>query len=289
MKILLSFSFALSLFASCSPEPKNNDLLYQNIIIISDMSSRLDNKPSKDLEKIHEIVTYFKNDCVKPGEKIGDNSSISFLPFSQRVIASIDLEKYKGLKEKQSFINSTGNYAKNGLSEKIIEFENKVKETYKNTRNNGLDLISILMEKIENETIIKKDTSFYNNIDTTTFKYENHIYIFTDGYLEYRDKSNNQFYFGNSEIDKVRQFCKINNLNITDALQKNNLLSLPAQKNNKNKNISLHILETHERDKNDKLQSYKYPKGQRDNEILQAVWNKWAKESGFKSFDWKKY
>lgn len=289
MKILLSFSCILSLFVSCSPEPKNNDLSYQNIIIISDMSSRLDNKPSKDLEKIHEIVTHFKTDCVKPGQKIGDNSSISFLPFSKKVTASIDLEKFKGVKKKQSFINSTGIYKKNGLSEKLVEFENKVKNTYSDTRNNGLDLISILMEKIENESIIKKDTTFSTNIDTTTFRYDNHIYIFTDGYLEYLDRSNTQFYFGNSEIEKVRQFCKTKNLTIVEAIQQNNSLSLPPLTNDKNKHISLHIMETHERDKNDKLQSYKYPKGLRDNEILQAIWKKWALESGFKSFDWKKY
>ena len=60
-------------------------------------------------------------------------------------------------------------------------------------------------------------------------------------------------------------------------------------KNKKNQLVKLHIFETHERDKNDKLQTYKYPIGQRDNEILEAVWRKWATESGFKSLEWKKY
>ncbi|MBK6888384.1 MAG: hypothetical protein IPH02_00150 [Sphingobacteriales bacterium] len=58
-------------------------------------------------------------------------------------------------------------------------------------------------------------------------------------------------------------------------------------KNAKNKYVNLHILETAERDKNTKLQTYKNPLGLRDNEILEAVWRKWALESGYKSFEWK--
>ena len=42
----------------------------------------------------------------------------------------------------------------------------------------------------------------------------------------------------------------------------------------KSKYVNLHILETHERDKNNKLQTYDNPLGLRDNEILEAVWKK---------------
>jgi hypothetical protein len=272
------------------PKAKNKSLTYQNIIILSDLSSRIDNKPPKDTIEIHKIVQYFKNECVKPGAKIGDKSSICFSSFSDRSIATIDIDKVKNLGEKQQFINSTGKYLNSGLNYQIDNFEQKVKNTYANIRNNGLDLISILNEKIENEPIIKKDTYLTDGVDTTYINYDNHIYIFTDGYLEYLNKStNNQFYFGNSEIDKIRQFCKANNVDITTALKTNHTLRLPPAKNKKNQFVNLHIAETHERDKNDKLQTYKYPTGQRDNEILEAVWKNWATESGFKSFEWKKY
>ncbi|WP_289665928.1 hypothetical protein [Flavobacterium panacagri] len=254
------------------------------------MSSRIDNKQAKDLDEIHKIIQFFKNNCVKPGEKIGDKSSISFSPFSEKTITSIDLEEYKNLEEKQSFINSTGRFKNKGLKEKLVLFENMIKNKYENTRNDGLDLISLLIEKIENESIIKKDTILVNGLDTISIKYENHIYVFTDGYLEYKNKKeNSQFYFSNSEIEKVRQFSTINKIDISKTLIKNNSLGLPSQKSNKNKYINLHISETHERDKDDKLATYKYPKGLRDNEILQEVWKKWSIESGFKSFEWKKY
>lgn len=291
MKKIIIFCTVIVLLVSCGGfEPQNKKLTYQNIIILSDLSSRINNKPPKDIEEIHKIVQFFKNECVKPGEKIGDKSCIYFSSFSDKLIASIDIEKIKNLSEKQQFINSTGKYQSNGLAYHIDYFEQKVKSAYTTTRNKGLDLISVLINKIENETIIKENTFLTDGIDTTFVNYENHVYAFTDGYLEYLNKSeNNQFYFGSSEIDKVRQFCKANNVDIMKALEINSSLCLPLNKSRKNQYINLHVLETHERDKNDKLQTYKNPTGQRDNEILEAVWRKWAKESGFKSFDWKKY
>ncbi len=280
----------MTLFVSCGPKPDNKHLTYQNIVILSDMSSRIDNKPPKDVEEIHKIVQFFKNDCVKPGEKIGDKSCIIFSAFSGKIIASIDVEKIKNLGEKQQFINSTGKYEKSGLAYEINDFEQKVQTAYVNTRNKGIDLISILIEKLENEPIIKENTYLTNGIDTTFVNYDNHIYIFTDGYLEYQDKStNSQYYFGTPEIDKLRQFCVDNKVEVTKALENNHSLCLPLSKSIKNQYVNLHILETHERDKNERLQIYKYSKGQRDNEILEAVWRKWAKESGFKSLEWRKY
>jgi hypothetical protein len=279
------------LFTSCTgSEPQNKFLTYQNIIILSDMSSRLNNMPQKDIDEIYRILDYFKNECVKPGEKIGDKSSISFSVFSQKVAASIDIDQIKNLGEKQSFINSTGKYKNSGLEHELVNFKARVKTAYDTIRNPGLDLISILIEKIENESIVKENTYLTDGIDTTNICYSNHIYIFTDGYLEYLNKSTNlQFYFGSSEINKVRQYCIINNVDITTALKMNKSLNIPPFKSDKNKYINLHIQETHERDKNIELQTYKYPTGQRDNEILEAVWRKWAKESGFMSFEWDKY
>lgn len=290
MKNFLIVSSAIVLLSSCGSEPQNKHLTYQNIVILSDLSSRIDNKPPKDSAEIHKIVQYFKNECVKPGEKIGDKSSICFSSFSDKVIATIDIDKIKNLSEKQQFINSTGKFQNSGLNHQIDDFELKVKSAYANIRNKGLDLISILIEKIENEPIVKKDTYLTDGIDTTYLKYDNQIYIFTDGYLEYLNKStNNQFYFGSPEIDKIRQYCIANNVDISNAIKTNQSLCLTPIKSKKNQFINLHILETHERDKNDRLQTYKYPVGQRDNEILEAVWRKWATESGFKSFEWKKY
>lgn len=280
----------LIVLASCGSEPQNKKLTYQNIVLLSDMSSRIDNKPNKDIEEINKIISYFKNECVKPGEKIGDKSSIYYTSFSDKMIASIDIDKIKNLGEKQQFINSTGDYENKGLIQQLGDFEKKVNSSYATIRNPGLDLISILIEKNQNDDIVKKDTFLTDGIDTTYINYDNHIYIFTDGYLEYFNKNaNSQFYFGSPEIEKVRAYCINNKTDIKNALEKDKSLCLQPIKAENNKFINLHIYETHERDKDDKMLNYKHIKGQRDNEILEAVWRKWALESGFKSLEWKKY
>ena len=299
MKNIIISCLVLFFFASCTvsefiasigSEKQNKYLTYQNIVILSDMSSRLVNRPQKDINEILNIVQFFKTECVKPGLKIGDKSCISFSAFSEKTAATIDINSIKNLGEKQRFINSTAEYQNRGLNQQITNFNSAVKNVYATTRNEGLDLISLLIEKISNEHIIKENTYLTDGIDTTYLNYENHIYIFTDGYLEYGDKNeNSQFYFGNSEIQEVRKYCKDNKVDIKKALESDTTLCLPAYKNKFNNYINLHILETHERDKNITLQTYNHPIGQRDNEILEAVWRKWAKDSGFKDLIWDKY
>ena len=95
--------------------------------------------------------------------------------------------------------------------------------------------------------------------------------------------------FQEIENDNLAEIVASNNVVVTKALDDNPSLCLPPYKGKKHKIVTLHIMETHERDKNDKLQTYKHPIGLRDNEILQAVWRKWAIESGFKDLTWDKY
>lgn len=289
-KIILLFSLTIFLTSCADEHSKIATIEYQNYIILSDLSSRIDNKPSKDIEEIHNILERFKNEIVKPGEKIGDKSSISFSTFSSKSITEIDISKIKNLGEKQQFINSTGKYKNEGFKEKLIDFEKIVEDTYLKNKNQGLDLISVLIDKIDNGSIIKHDKKISDGVNSKIIKYDNHIYIFTDGYLEYLNKNvNSQYYFGINEIDKIRQYCQAKKIDVEKALKSDKTLGLPTNKTKVNKLINLHILETQERDKDDKLQTYTYPKGLRDNEILEAVWRKWSTESGFKSFDWKKY
>jgi hypothetical protein len=297
MKGLLYLTFIIiSLaFTACGPKEENKHLTYQNIVIISDMSSRIRNPrfPQKDIAEIRKIVQFFKDECVKPGKKMADKSSISISAFSEKTAMNIDIDAIGSLADKQEFVNSTGKYVNCGLSEKLIEFEDTVKSLYARINNPGMDLISLLIEKIENEPIIKKDTHLTSGVDTTFIHYENHIYIFTDGYLETEDAMkaiNNQYYFGSKEIKNVRKYCTNNKIDsVSIALAREESLRLESKfcKTDKNEFVNLHIMETHERDKYSTV--YKNPKGLRDNEILEAVWRKWATESGFKSFEWKKY
>ncbi|WP_312329802.1 hypothetical protein [Sphingobacterium sp.] len=290
MERTLYFIAGLFTLVGCQMQSKTLSVEYPNIVIMSDLSSRLDNKKNKDFDEIHKIVEFFKNDCVQPGKKIGSKSSLSFASFGGKVENVIDLSQIKGVAEKQQFVNSKGKYQGKGLDFELGAFESKVHAIYANTRNPGLDLISSLMEKVKSGSIGKRDTFVVNGVDTTYVNFSNHIYIFTDGYLEYNNENlNKQYYFGEKQIHKIRNYCIQHKTTITEALREEPSLGLPAYPYSFNKDLDLHVFETHERDKNDQLQTYRYATGLRDNEILEAVWNKWAKDSGFKSFEWKKY
>lgn len=300
MRKLLLFILLIPALKSCTTESKKETLEYCNLIILSDLSDRIEpyingnirnqQFPPKDQSEIKRLLIFFRDHCVKPGEKIGDKSSISFSTFSHNDLAKIDLSLINTLSDKQQFVNSTGHYSINGLAKSISDFEYIVDSTYRIFRNQGLDLISILIDKIENKNIIKQNYYVTDGIDTTFINFNNTIYIFTDGYLEYLHKyQNSQYYFGSPEIEKIRNYCKTHNVTIQEALKANASLCLPPYNGNLNRLISLNILETHERDKDVKLQIYKHPLGLRDNEILEAVWRKWANESGFRDFQWSKF
>lgn len=292
MKSLFTLFGISLLLNSCLPESNNKHLSYKNIIILSDMSDRILDKnfPQKDLIEIHKIITFFENECVKPGEKIGDKSSICFSPLSENDIISVDIDKVKDLGDKQSYINSTGKYKNRGLKKDLLEFEKSIAEKYMNINDKGLDLLSILLEKVKNDNIIKTDRIITNGIDSTFIHYENDIYIFTDGYLEYSLQTNNhQFRFGPTKIDQLRKYCINNNVSVEKALNENPKLGLQPFKNQLSKNIQIYVVETFERGFNKKTQNYDYEVGFRDNEILKMVWDKWIIESGFKKPIWRTY
>lgn len=292
MKSLFTLFGISLLFNSCLPESNNKHLSYKNIIILSDMSDRILNEdfPQKDIKEIHKIINFFESECVKPGEKIGDKSSICFSPLSQNNIISVDIDKIKELGDKQSYINSTGKYKNRGLKKDLLEFEKSIAEKYMNINDKGLDLLSILLEKVKNENIIKTDRIITNGIDSTFIHYENDIYIFTDGYLEYSLKANNnQFRFGCTKINQIRKYCKNNKISVEEALNQNPELGLLPVKNGLHRNIQIHVVETFERGFKKKTQNYDYEVGFRDNEILKIVWDKWIIESGFKKPIWRTY
>jgi hypothetical protein len=291
MKFISIFFLVFLTVKSSAQTKKNSILRYSNLIIISDLSSRIRNQkyPLKDSEEINKIIIRFRDEIVRPGQKLGDLSCISFHTFSEIEPYIIDLSKYPNIGERQQFINSTGNFRNKGLQFQLDNFKKYVNSIYSKHRNEGLDLISFLMEKIENKIDIKSIITKETATQKVISDYENHIFILTDGYLEFKSQINLQYYFGEQQILKLRKFCKEKNIDPLKALQINPSLGLPVSRSNKNPNINLHILETHERDKDIKLLTYSNERGLRDNEILEAVWRRWAMQSGFKSFEWKKY
>lgn len=272
----------------CAPETQQ-ELTYENIMIYSDLSSRMNKNPN-DKSVISQILDYFVQECVKPGIKVNDRSSVGFSRInhyrSQCPSARIDIESIKNLTEKQKYVNSTSK--DRTLKEDIGKFKDQLDCNYLENDSGGLDILSLLYNEINSSKYIKNNTNIFNGKDTTVISYVNHIFIFTDGYLEYSKESGNlELYFGYGEIEKLRQICLDENRSVREILSKCPNMRLKPLDSENNKKINLYIMETDDRGLNEETGTLKHTGELSDNNILRTVWELWAIESGFKSFTWK--
>ena len=293
MKKLLYLNILLIglIFTGCPVKTDKTDELleYNNILIYSDLSSRMEKSPN-DTVIIGQLIDYFRNECVKPGIKVNDRSSISFSRInyfkSKCSSVKIDIGEIKSLEEKQSFVNDK---SKNGnLSDTINNFKNVVKCNYKEHDFGGLDILSLIYNEINSGNIVKKPSQIIGENDTTKINYHNHLFIFTDGYLEYdKDNGNNQFFFGEPQIENLRQYCIKNHISLKDAIKNKPGFKLRPLKSEYNQLVNLYVLETYDRGLDIESGTLKNTGELSDNNILKTIWQVWAEESGFKGFVWK--
>ncbi len=286
--ILLSLIFLIETCGIGDPPPPPVE--YDNLMIYSDLSSRMIKTPNDRLI-IDQLLNYFVKDCVKPGLKINDRSSIRFSrvnSFDTKCLQSkIDIGEIKSLEEKQKFVNNTSSNF-NNLSDALSQFKKSINCNYTEKDSGGLDILSLIYNEISNGNNIKKPEFIYGEYDTTVVNFNNRLFIFTDGYLEYSKKDGSEdFYFGQENVEQVRTYCKNNKVTVEDAIKNNELFRLRPLKSDNNKYVQLYILETYDRGINPKRGTVKNSGDLSDNNILRLVWKNWAAESGFKSFTWK--
>lgn len=292
MKLLIKIYSILCLTAiyGCNiPKEESVVLYYDNIMIYSDLSNRLDNTPN-DTMVIYQIANYFITDCVKPGIKVNDRSSINFSRvnmFNSKCSTSkIDIGEIISLEEKQKYVNDKI-YPTN-LSNDIKKFKETVACNYLGRDNDGLDILSLLYSEINSGNHIKSSTFLYGENDTTKIIFYNHLFLFTDGYLEYNIKTgNSDFYFGQSQIENIRQYCKLNKVSPEFAIKNNLKFKIRPLISDNNKFVNLYLMETYDRGLNELKGTLKNTGDLSDNNILKLVWKTWANESGFRVFVWK--
>lgn len=289
LKNIISFVVLINILTGCGEKEPKMEIEYNNILICSDLSSRIENNPNDSI-MINMIIDYFVRDCVKPGLKTNDRSSIYFSRINEKAskcgMAKIDIGEIDNLQEKQKFVNNT--CENNNLKKAISEFKNTIGCVYSERDKVGLDILSLLNDKIENSGLIKKSILIPTENDTTTLKFQNHLIIFTDGYLEFSKKDGNKsYYFGEKEIKAIRNFCINNNCSLEQAINNNPKFSITPLISENNKFINLYVLETYDRGINQITGTIKNGGTLSDNNILKLVWEKWAKDSGFKKFKWR--
>lgn len=277
-------------FFGCNlPKEEEVILEYDNIMIYTDLSDRLEKAPN-DTMVINQITDYFVTDCVRPGIKVNDRSSISFSRVnmfkSNCSTAKIDIGEIISLEEKQLYVNDSAKI--DNLSSDIREFKETIACNYLEKDVGGLDILSLLYYEMNSGNHIKRPTFIYGENDTTKIIFYNHLFLFTDGYLEYNTiTGGSDFYFGQLKIEKVRQYCRSNKIAPDVAIKNNPEFRIRPLKSENNKYVNLYIMETYDRGLNMQKGTLKNTGDLSDNNILMIVWQDWAIESGFKSFVWK--
>lgn len=293
MRPILIFALnAICVLAICGCKMPKEDpvvLEYDNLMIYTDLSNRLEKAPN-DTMVINQIISYFISECVRPGIKVNDRSSISFSRVnafkSSCSTAKIDIGEIKSLEEKQLYVNDKSKV--NNLSWDIEKFKYNVACNYREKDEGGLDILSLLYNEINTGNSIKKPTFINGENDTSEIIYFNHLILFTDGYLEYNTRTgNSDFYYDQIKIENVRQYCKANNLAPEEAFKNAPKFKLRPLKSENNKYVNLYVMETYDRGLNEKKGTLKNTGDLSDNNILKTVWEIWAKESGFRNFVWK--
>lgn len=287
--ILVIVVFASLLSCKGTPKVEPSILEYDNIMIYTDLSSRMVKSPSDTLV-INQVIDFFVKDCVKPGIKVNDRSSISFSRINYQrsncPTAKIDISQIENLEEKQQFVNDQSE--DNSLSKAILEFKNNVRCNYRERDNGGLDIFSILFQEVNSGNHLKETDYLINKTDTTIIYFHNHLILFTDGYLEYSTKTgSSDFYFGERQLEALRKFCREEKISPEKAIRNNPEFKIRPLYSENNKFVKLYILETDDRGFNIKKGTYKNTGDLSDNNLLHLVWKVWAEESGFSHFVWK--
>jgi len=278
--------------SSCNfvlPKGSNNRLSYTNLMIYSDLSNRL-NKSPNDSVIIEQIIDFFVKHCVMPGKKVNDRSSIYFSRVnnynSSCSSANIDLEEIESLEKKQQFVNSINKGS--NLTSELVRFRTNVDCMYRERDSVGLDILSLLYTEVNKGDHVKYPRIILGDNDTTYLEYENILFLFTDGYLEYDTiAGGSDFYFSNEKITAIREYCKKNKVAPQDAIRQNIDFRIRPLKSENNKFVDLVLLETYDRGLDGKTGTLKNSGDLSSNNILKCVWSDWAIQSDYKSFTWK--
>jgi hypothetical protein len=289
---LISSILLLATLCGCKFDIPNDEpdiIEYDNIMIYTDLSSRMNKNPSDTLV-IDQVVNFFVTGCVKPGIKVNDRSAISFSRANHQrsncPSTKIDIGQFKNLEEKQQFVNDK--LENSGLSRTVLEFKNNIRCNYQERDNGGLDLLSLIYQEVNSGNHIKKPEYLYSENDTTTLYYNNHLFLFTDGYLEYSTTTGSKdFYYGEPQLEILRKHCRSNKVSPEEAIKNNSQFKIRPLVSEYNKFVNLYILETDDRGFNIQKGTLKNTGDLSDNNLLRLVWKVWAEESGFKNFEWK--
>lgn len=289
-------SVLIMLLGSCAElEEETIRTTHFNIHIVPDLSNRVDNKltrsnSSHDTIIINDLVDLYLPKIYPYRRAIYQKDMIRLTRINMR-------NQIKGLNELslKSFDNNQKEriqYVKDtvgGLTNDLKRFKKNIAKVYEQRKDKSLNWSGDIFNFMQNsltELNTERD-SVVNKVDDAVYieKFKNIVFLFTDGYIEYGDfakatAKNSHYHLGTKLVGEIRAKCLADNLSPSEVLQKYDIKLEPV-KNPLLRYYDFVVLELDDRSLNAAGSALKRPT---DQEIIQALWARWLKESGVKSW-----
>ena len=275
--LILFTTLIMSQCSKCTTQHKKFVINHSNIIIFRDFSTRDSPRDTGELKTI--FMKHFYEGSVKPKIKINDESCIQYIELPDNEVKfKKDISTIKELKLKQYYIlNDLSNDLTKSLTEIHYNFSIK---NMTNSKKYGFDLISLMLFNLGHQESLKKDSKPIIAIDGDTLikKYKNHIYVLSDGFLEFeKDNGPNEYRLNEERIDLIRTEAEKAKLKPYTFLTQHPEFCLKPTDEFIDYDIDFHLIGIETREKNNG--HYIHKDGYRDYQIIAAVWKKWAEDS----------
>jgi len=289
MKTNLLFICALLVFSCCKEKnnsPKNVDVKNYNVIIVPDLSNRIDSKihpkPLHDtvlINSIFDSINYF----LKIGNRKTNQLDQYKVDFINRSVLNSNIVDASNLKiDFEQFKNKQLNaseYKRNKLLTDVKTVKSNVSKIYQYSLNNpvGADLWNYFNATIHNSySYIKPE--YIKSQDGYDIKREtkNIVVLFTDGYIENANQANG-YNLTPKQIDKIRNdYKKSQNTDLRSFISSHKEYHI-KKTDESLKDLNILVVEMVDRSLNKNSVAKYHPT---DFQIMRIIWELWLKESG---------
>ncbi|KIA96728.1 hypothetical protein OC25_03155 [Pedobacter kyungheensis] len=272
---------------------KKREITHYNLIIVPDLSNRLDSrlypKAVDDVDIVQGIFNniwpYFLRLNRDDGQL--DHYSIDFINKGliglykiNTDVLTIDFQRFDRQSERINYILGRNNVSRT-LPKDIINLISEYKRFNNKSivAKNGADIWTYFQSGIDDRVILPDIKN-----GKIVHKFRNIMILLTDGYIE-AGIYNKGYDLSSSKVTAFRDaFLKSKGADMSFFLSKNPKFKINPVKNPFLKNLEVIVLEMYDRSLSKAGVATKHPT---DMEIMKLIWTDWLKNSGLKRFELK--
>lgn len=258
-----------------------------NIMIVSDLTNRLDRKSNKvrlkDADIIEGIMNVFMAEIIYlNGRKTHQNDRLKWSTLTPslehgKAIEVVNLEKFGNQIDRIRYLKYE---ASNGIEKDISEALAIIKEVYQERKVSSGDIFSYLEDDYVQHRMGDVDNVVPFRDAWLKKVYDDVIIVLTDGYLEYglNASGKNIYEWGSREIRRTRQIINDGGYSFQDLDRVNEVPRIKALEGHSLKGVKVLCIGFHDRSASGKTGSARVKP--EDDKINEYAWKDWLYRSG---------